>query len=246
MQIDNIYSTYNSFLSNISTDFKRHSDFTCILEHVTYEFGLKYKKLIEEEFGYNIQTFIDLIKINDGIGNPIKFEIDGYYMSPSNLRYIYHALLIKSKIENWYSKKNIKIIEIGGGYGGLCFYLKNIMNNYDLEYSIIDIPNVLKLQKYYFNKANLTVNTISCFDIDQINENYDLVISNYCISEIELDNRFEYINKVANKCNKKFYVWNSTLFDGLNLEEYTVEDERPQTNHDGYNKFIYSKIYDIC
>jgi hypothetical protein len=241
MKIDNTYLVYNNFLSNIDINFKRHCDFTYMLEHVSHEFGLQYKKLIENEFNSNIENYTDLIKINDSIGNPSIYDIEGFHISPSNLRYIYHALLIKSKIENWYNKNDIKIIEIGGGYGGLCFYLKNIMKNHKLNYSIIDLPNVTQLQKYYFNKTDLDIDIISCFDIDKINENYDLVISNYCISEIEMNNRLEYLNKLTNKCSKKFYTWNSTSFEGLNLEEYIIEDERPQTNYQNYNKFIYSK-----
>lgn len=242
MKIDNLYLPYSNFLSNINDNFKNNSNFTYVLEHVSPQLGLEYKKLIKQEFNVDIDSYNYLIQANDKIGNPIKNDIDGYYISPSNLRYIYHSLLIKSKIEKWFNKTNIKILEIGGGYGGLWFYLKNIADKNQIDYSIIDLPNITQLQKFFCNKMNLNVNAISCFDIDNINENYDLLISNYCISEIEMDNRLEYLNKIATKCNKKFYTWNSRSFEGLNLEEYIIEDERPQTNFEGFNKFVYSKI----
>jgi hypothetical protein len=69
-----------------------------MLEHVSHEFGLQYKKLIENEFNSNVENYTDLIEINDSIGNPSIYDIEGFHISPSNLRYIYHALLIKSKI----------------------------------------------------------------------------------------------------------------------------------------------------
>jgi hypothetical protein len=241
MKIDNIYLPYSNFLSNTNDSFKSNSNFTYVLEHLPANDGLKYKKLIKQEFDQDLEFYINLIEANDAIGKPIKNEIDGYHLSPSNLRYIYHALFIKSKIQKWFNKTNLKIIEIGGGYGGLWFYLKNIINDIQIDYSIIDLPNVNQLQKNFCNKMNLNVKIVSCFDINDINENYDLLISNYCISEVGIDNRLEYLNKIATKCDKKFYIWNSKSFEGLNLEEYTIEDERPQTNFEGNNKFIYSK-----
>lgn len=241
MKIDNIYTNYNNFLSKRDDNFKNNYNFSYVLEHVTFEFGLQYKNLIEKEFKCNINDYKNLIEINDKIGNPQKYNFDGFFASPSNFRYIYHSLLIKSKIEKWYNKKDIKIIEIGGGYGGLCFYLKNIMQNKNLNYSIIDIPNVTELQKYYFNNVNIDATLISCFNIDEIKEDHDLIISNYCVSEIGMDNRNEYFQKIISKCEKKFFTWNSKSYEGLNIDEYIIEDERPQTNFESYNKFIYSK-----
>lgn len=230
--LKDIYDVYSSF--------KGQPFFRDILEHVSLQFGLEYKQLIEIEFKRCIEEFADLIKINDSIGDPSKFTMDNLCISPSNLRYIYHSLLIESKIKLWFNKKEIKIVEIGGGYGGLCYYIKNIIKDYHINYTIVDLPNILNLQNKFLNDVQVDSRLISCFDTTNINETFDLVISNYCLSEIGMENRLYYLNNLVNKCEKEFYVWNSRSFEGLSLNKYHIEDERPQTNYEQYNKYIFS------
>ena len=243
MKIDDTYLGFSDNLKdidNVYSTFKCQPSFKHILEHVSVQFGLEYKKLIETEFSRYIEEFANLVNTNDSIGNPSKSVIADLYMSPSNMRYIYHSLLIESKIKLWFNKKEIKIVEIGGGYGGLCYYIKNIIKDYHINYTIVDLPNILNLQNKFLNDVQIDSKLISCFDTTNINETFDLVISNYCLSEINMENRLYYLNNLVNKCEKEFYVWNSRSFEGLNLNKYHIEDERPQTNYEQYNKYIFS------
>lgn len=245
MKIDSIYKNYHELLDDpslIFNDFKSSKNYNNILEHVSKQHGIEYNTLIENEFLQKIDSFKDLIDKNDSIGNPNKVNINGFLLSPSNLRYIYHSLLISSKIEKWYDKKDLNIIEIGGGYGGLCFYIKNIIKNININYTIIDLPNANKIQSYYLQKQNINVQLISCFDIDKLKEiKYDLVISNYCLSELGENNKKEYLEKIVRNCEKHFFIWNVLSVEGLDLLSYEIENERPQTNRKILNKFIYSK-----
>ena len=106
--------------------------------------------------------------------------------------------------------------------------------------SIVDLPNANILQSMFLKSQNINCNLCSCFELDKLSS-YDLVISNYCLAELSLQNRKEYLNKIDVNCNKEFYIWNSDSLEGLNLDIYNIEIERPQTNKRGYNKFIYSK-----
>lgn len=244
MIIDEIYKKYHSYVSNVDdvyTNFKNSSMYTYMLEHVDEKFGNKYALQIKTEFNTNIKEYIDLIQKNDSIGNPYKFKIDDVDLSPSNIRYIYHSLLIKSKIRNWFEKSNIKIIEIGGGYGGLCFYIKNILSEYNIDYTIIDLPNVGVLQAKYLSDQSVECTIKSCFDLKELEEtDYDLVISNYCLSEISSENRNLYFKHLIKNCSKEFYMWNTSDFSPLSLDKYNIEIERPVVRPKGLY-FIYSK-----
>lgn len=244
MKIDDTYLGFSDNLKDIDgvyLTFKGQPFFKDILEHLSVQFGLEYKKLIETEFSRYTDEFVNLVNINDSIGNPSKSVMDDLYISPSNMRYIYHSLLIESKIKTWFNVKEVKIVEIGGGYGGLCYYIKNILKNYDINYTIIDLPNIINLQSKFLNDVQVDSRLISCFDTTNINETFDLVISNYCLSEISMENRLYYLDNLVNKCKREFYVWNSRSFQGLNLNKYHIEDERPQTNYEQYNKYIFSR-----
>jgi putative sugar O-methyltransferase len=272
MKSDDIYSKYAQFLKNVDREsslfshFKRDRYFMEILEHVGEATGFEYKTLIENEFHKKIQEYKNISDLNDSIGNPIVYTYDEITMSPTNLRYIYHALLIKSKCDAWFTKKQIKIVEIGGGYGGLALFIKQILRDYEIDYTIVDLPEPSALQHKYLSQVNLSeVKTVSCFDIDTLaTEKFDLVISNYCISEISEENKNQYFEKLIKNCDKKFFVWNfltlessSFLWKKLKVKkvlalfgvyppikyvtkkEYVFEKERPQTG--GINAFIYSR-----
>jgi putative sugar O-methyltransferase len=260
MKTDDIYIKYTESLKNLENDssiflnFKSSPYFTDILEHTDVNFGQQYLNLIRQEFKEDQKNFLDIITLNDSIGNPVKYDFDGIIMSSSNLRYIYHALLIQSKCKNWFTdKKALRIVEIGGGYGGLCLYIKHIFKDFDVDYTILDLPEPSKLQNKFILETKVdNVRSISGLNLESVeHEKFDLVISNYCISEIGRANQEEYFNKLVVNCNKKFFIWNYLtrlrkffLFktfdiDFIKKEDYIFETERPLTGE--YNKFIYSK-----
>lgn len=108
------------------------------------------------------------------------------------------------------SLDNLRIIEIGGGYGGQC---KIIMDNYKVScYHIIDLPEVCELQR----KNCLA----ECFT-EPTGEQYDLVISNYAISEIP-DNKL-YIDEVLKK-SKRGYITCNTDFVRLDFIHSRLPD----------------------
>lgn len=260
MKTDDIYLKYTEALKNLEKDpsifstFKSNTFFNDILEHTDFTFGERYQDLIRSEFNEDPKNFIDIITKNDAIGGPVTYDFNGITMSPSNLRYIYHALLIKSKCLKWFpNKKSIRILEIGGGYGGLCLYLKTIFNEVSIDYTIIDLPEPSNLQNKFLKQVGMEgARSVPYTKIDDLSkEKFDLVISNYCLSEISLENQKEYFTKLIVNCDKKFYIWNyltrkkkffifkSKDIDFLNKKDYIIEPERTLTG--AYNEFIYSK-----
>lgn len=260
MKTDAIYHNYTEALKNLDTDpsifatFKSNTYFNDILEHTDKTFGERYEALVHSEFNEDPKYFLDIVAKNDAIGSPIKETFSGIDMSPSNLRYIYHALLLKSKIFSWFpAKKDIRILEIGGGYGGLCLYLTSVLTEYNVDYTIIDLPEPSRLQNKFLEKVGVeNARSVSYNSIDDIaKQKFDLVISNYCLSEISLENQEEYFKKLIVNCDKKFFIWNyltrkkkffifkSKDIDFLDKRDYIIEPERTLTG--AYNEFIYSK-----
>jgi hypothetical protein len=103
--------------------FKSKPEYCGILEHVSYELGTKYLKLIETEFmGIGIEHIRTFIDLNDKYGIPKTFMYSfmntTISTSPTTIRYIYHSLIIL----NYYKNTSCEIIvEVGCGYGGLSF-----------------------------------------------------------------------------------------------------------------------------
>ena len=133
--------------------------------------------------------------MNDTYGRTKKTNFKNFIeCSPTNLRYILHSLLI---LEDMKKNKlnNIDIIEIGGGYGGLCLFMHNIAALYDINinsYTIFDLLEVSQLQKKYLNALN--IKNVNCCQLDNFNnlKNNSYLISNYAFSEISKELQIKY------------------------------------------------------
>lgn len=229
---------YNwNFLNNI---------FSMGIFGVDEELGYKYDNQLVKEFSNKIINIDeDFLKDINKYGNPklIKSEFLKSLSSPNNLRYIYQSLIILEDIKKRFSsiEKNINILEIGGGYGGLCIWLRKLSKNYDIcinNYTIIDLVSPSLLQKKYTDKFGVELNSVQPDNLNDINFDNLYCISNYGFSEFNYYFQKLYYDNVILKCVGGFMVWNNnTGIIELN-ENMVVEDERPET-YGCQNKFLY-------
>jgi hypothetical protein len=235
--------------------FKNHPDYNYVTEHVTPEQGRLFLgqiiKEFESIFAENFVFLKGLCFKNDSIGKPKVFPYtSSFSCSPSNFRYIYQSFLILSYIKK--SKLNdLNFIEIGGGYGGLYFFIHNLAPLYNIKissYSVFDLEAAALLQKKYLDFFKITCN------IERLDQSLNLkknsfLISNYAFSEISKKNQKKYLNQVIEPFTSRgFMVWNGDRADGdpkfTDSKEFVIEDERPQTSSfpsHYLNKFLYFK-----
>lgn len=223
-------------------NFKRNPLYLCILEHATERQGMEYLKFICEKYPSLIPYF-DKFKENDSIGNPITFNYGEFgSFSPTTLQYIRILGDIQSKFG---STSNLKIAEIGGGYGGQCKILHDL-DGFD-TYAIVDLEQPLKLTQKYL--AAQGIEKIEFFQPEELEkmETYDLVISNFAFSEIDRKEQIEYLDKLIEKTSMGYMIINfiNTFFniDTMTLDEILafikredriilIEEENPSTgNH---------------
>jgi hypothetical protein len=227
--------------------FKRDANFRIILEHVTPELGLQYINSIKTLMSADptlTHLAWDKYMENDMYGNPFKIDysqqlkdiqnISNYSVSPSTLRYICFGLQIYNYIKHL-GKKEITIIEVGGGYGGQCKILQDICAQFNIsikKYTLIDLESLSKLQRKYLDKLNVknvvTLSNKEC--LNKLEDTYDLFISNYALGEFTLDVQNFYINNVLNKCTNYFITWNSPPINSK-LKFLAKKEEVPQTGH---------------
>jgi putative sugar O-methyltransferase len=215
---DNFY--YPSIVSeailndNVFNIFKSHPSYTPILEHVSYEDGLSYLSIIENEYNFLLNNF-EKYKTNDIIGTPKKHEYKYGKMSPTTLRYI----KVMGDLVNYFGNLDgLDVVEIGCGYGGQC---KIILDTYNVKsYTLIDLPNVLELTKKYLLSLNIDISNIFFKDISQLtdNENYDLFISNYAYTECIDEIREIYANKILYKSKMGYVTANMLPLEILDKE----------------------------
>jgi hypothetical protein len=244
MSIEQTYLAFCNYLSQLSNlnDFKYSKIFQEILEHVNYEQGIEYLKLIKEKTNITNEQIFAFCEINDKIGGGDKLDFKLIKTSPSNFRYIFHSYLILNHIKNL-GINNIDIVEIGGGYGGLCLAMNFFSNMFNIvinKYNIIDLPPVKNLQQAYLSqhKLNFSLQTHNAFEYgSNVEEKNVFLISNYSFSEISDENQKNYIKTLFPKVKHGFFTWNFIPVYDFGFE-YTEEVEYPMTGDSKYNKYI--------
>lgn len=182
---------------NDFSNFKRDTKYNTILEGNEKIVGDIALQSIKNYGGFDyLVKNIDKFKENEQIGNPQKFIYDGIEVAPSTLRYVNSLLEIK--------RLNInpkKIIEIGGGYGGLCKILSTEFI-WD-EYIIIDILPATKLCNKYLQAMKLNAKAVTEYDGES-----DLVIADSSLAECNLETQEKYA-KLINKSKSAYIVYNT-------------------------------------
>jgi hypothetical protein len=240
--MDDLYVAWNQKALEISKglvpDWKsKSSEVHGMLEHVSGDDAKQFAKKCMEE-GLTSQQVQEYANICDSVGSPHVYHFPDVKLtfSTSCIRYLYHALQIVKLSDN------LPIVEIGGGYGGLALavnYVATIKNKTIHSYTIIDLPNVQKLQEYYLGHFNLnfpvffsTTCETPCF-----------LVSNYALAEMGDSHRMKYVEDfILPYVQQGFMVWNSqasyTFLD--DIFTYSVEEEHPKTGPD--NKVIIFKL----
>jgi hypothetical protein len=247
------YGRYTSVIENqllLDTKdmtFKSDPTYCEILEHTHPNLGKQYLDLIIKKWGkifiQNMSLFQDMIKKNDSIGKPQTIKYSQYIdCSPSNLRYIFYSFLILNDIKSK-NMSEVNIIEIGGGYGGLCFYIQQMSHLYDItvrKYALFDLEHPMKLQDRFLREVGIS-NHITCTmnDLSQLEEN-SYLISCYSFSEIAEKYQLEYTNNVLNSFVKNgFMAWNAIdVYDFMDNVKMEVSPEEPSSGPFSKNKFV--------
>ena len=192
--------------------FKSHPAYRHVLEHVSYEEGQQYLKEIDIDY----LDKLDEIKENDYLGSPATYEYPSVgEISPTTIRYIKNT----SDIINKFGTSFNSIVEIGGGYGGLCKVLSSFIKFE--QYLLLDLEECNLLSRKYLSHFNLPTLSYRSEEIDEIDENFDLLISNYAFSECHKDVQLDYIERFVKKSNN-FYM----MHNNFHLELGTIPHEQ--------------------
>jgi len=239
------YDTYSNYVKEICdsgniSDFKRNPKYTYMLEHVLKEQADEYLYYIQRDTSFTANEIQEFCMINDYLGNPNKFDFGFIKASSTSIRYIFHAHLILAYLQKL-NLPSVDILELGGGYGGLCLAVHHFSKKYNISirsYGIIDLPNISRLQGMYLSSINpaLKVEFVDSTSFGQGVTPKKFLISNYCFSEITDALQKKYIEILFPKVSHGFMAWNMIPTYNFGFD-YKEEDEYPKTA--SMNKYVY-------
>jgi hypothetical protein len=194
--------------SNILDVFKTHPHFIPIIGNDIRSNEIAYSLYCKIKNNSQILSNLHKFKTNDNIGSPKLYELPEPFgrISPGTLIFIEELQDISNNLINVFENK-LNIVEIGAGYGGLA---KIFLDSNQHNYSIIDYPQVLNLSCTYNSKFG---NTIMAIPISDISDSIvpDLVVSNWCLSELDDEGIEYYYSKVIR--NSKYGYFKMNLWD---------------------------------
>lgn len=222
--------------------FKSDPNYQYMLEHSNYgEVGLRFLSVIKDEFKLTPAEIMRFTTLNDSIGKP---ELVNYSVippcSPTSLRYVYHAHLFLKHLQSL-GITNPNIVEIGGGYGGMCLAIHTYAEKFGVtprQYSIIDLETPGKLQRRVLDMYGYS--SVKCLNAENFGSEIDqdsVLISTYAFSEIQPELQKKYVEVLFPKITHGLIVWNNIPVYDMGKTLHTVEDERPLTGP--VNKFVY-------
>ncbi len=224
--------------------FKRSPALIRVMQHVSFDLGKDYLNIIKYDYP-NLLTWMDKFKENDLVGDPIIYNYGPLGLfSPTNLRYI---KILGDLKERFGDLTGLKVIEIGGGYGGQCKVLSDLFTFE--QYTIVDLPEPLALAEKYLDVLRTPSTRFLTMEELDPEEEYDVVISNYAFSECARDVQKEYLEKVIAKsrfgymiCNQIGYFSSPKPYGVLELLQFfneygfsaQLQSEEPKSSPNNY------------
>lgn len=226
------YTTHKNWKSTFNNQKKLNKKnldfFLNTNKKIAFGIGVTSNNLKDElesfKFLYNIQLtsnpkikqFLNRIKCEKILGE-VPIIYGNLELTRSNLMNAESLFYLKELIPELNKKENIKILEIGGGYGELCRQILKYSELDVLSYHLIDLPkNLLFSEKYLseiFSKSVNIKSRISDFESSSNNRieikfflpnelpkdiKYDLIINTYSLQEMNIETAsayFKYIEK---------------------------------------------------
>lgn len=212
--------------------FRRHPDYTQVVETVSRTAGKDYLDMALCQTPH-LLNYMTKFASSDQIGDPVvyRYRYKLWYsqrFAPTTLRYI---KVLSDLILQFGSLDKMNIVEIGGGYGGLCKIIADIFHFN--SYLLVDLAPCLTLAQKFLNQFSVpNVSFQTSEDIAVRPVQCDLVISNYAFSEVARHIQDIYVDNIILPskrgymlCNFASHTWEAAQYSQTELQskKQTIE-----------------------
>jgi hypothetical protein len=164
------------------------------------------------------------------VGAAYGSEVAGRLITPDSPDQMYGAVRVLGAIREFARTREggaVRVVEIGGGYGGMAYWLMQMTSNVD--YTIVDLPIVNVLQGYFLSKA-IGAEAVSFYGepagrvavvpthaLPTVDAPIDILVNKDSMPEIPEAALREYLEWAKRNCTGVFYSYNQEAgasFDG--------------------------------
>jgi len=220
---------------SVFRQFRRHPICKNVVESSGFADGkLYYMEALRTFNDDEISSFV----FSDVVGQPEFYQYGRHCCSPTMMRYVKAVSHLVSKCE---LKDDQHIIEIGGGFGGLCRAIHNIVK--PRSYTIYDLPDVIPLQKKFLQACGIDGIYFRPFEWGKmLGTAGNLTISSYAFTECKREVQEWYLSNAMldsehGLINGNYPVDPSNEFDFMGKDEI-ISDLRDCIYHRDAKEFV--------
>jgi hypothetical protein len=231
-----MYDRYTDFVARIvdnsPLNFKSDPNYTYMLEHTDeYMLGMAQEQArILVDSGISVNDIKEFVVKNDSVGYPVKRAVfPDLKCSPTSVRYCYHSVMALRHFKKF--SDDIDVVEVGGGYGGLClafhYFAAKIGVNIK-SYTIVDLEDPQNLQKRYLSEFGIAPSFVPASTYGRGVSQGSYLVANYSFSEFDAETRTSYQKILFPNIIHGFMAWNFIPLYNFGFETLS-EPEVPLT-----------------
>jgi putative sugar O-methyltransferase len=103
----------------------------------------------EEELIERIESYFGFRIEHPRFGDPHGIMFGGRFLTRETCSHLYTADRVRRAINRERISQPLRIVEIGGGYGGMCYWLCKLLGEQLESYVIVDLPEVGLVQAFF-------------------------------------------------------------------------------------------------
>lgn len=177
-----------------------------------------YRKIVDKISQDELALIWDRATRNDAYGNPNVVQFTVGKAASTTMRYLWNIIDMNA---NNVMLDDADIVEVGGGYGGLCRMVHEFHK--PKSYTIIDIPEAYKLAEKYLAKYDVYPKFVSAEDAAKFNDiSVDTFVSNYALTELSRDQQREYVDGIMARASCGYITYNSQSSESR--RQYSLEE----------------------
>lgn len=108
----------------------------------------------EEKLVEGIERFFGLRLEQPRCGDPYGIMFGGRFLTRETCSHLYTAHRMRNAIERQGLNEPLHIVEIGAGFGGTCYWLRQLLGERAARYVIVDLPEVALVQAFFLGSAD--------------------------------------------------------------------------------------------
>ena len=192
---------------------------------IVREFPEFVEKMVNRQYSDAVLKFCSLGKASLFYSKALKSVV-----SSNAIRYIYHALLAIKHVKTKFPDQKVNFLEIGGGFGGECFWIQTIAPEIVQSYTIVDLPLVCRFQERVLKHLNVPCSFCVMPETFSVDSSPLFVVSSYAFSSINKHYQDLYNTHFLSKASGGVMVWNNWTGYYPFSFQYTTEMARPSLN----------------